>query len=182
MSGLLMFQCVFTFLKYWLCDDILKRATYWRPKSQRKTDAYPHFATLHFRKRAKMNLHLSVRHVPVWKGVLYWGRGVFFLAFFFSNETRKRRKPSKSGEKQSQSVKEKNNPPVSSEAEALQGSFSNNCTMFYFPLKDYISALQSIHSDWKHLINRNVFNCVERPWLMETKKRIYIYSIYVMYL
>lgn len=102
------------------------------------------------------------------KGSIVLRTRCVFLAFFFSlsNETRKRRKPSKSGEKQSQSMKEKNNPPVSSEAEALQGSFSNNCTMFNFPLKDYISAVQSIHSDWKHLINRNVFNCVERPWLI----------------
>lgn len=178
-----MFQSVFIFLKNWLCDDVLKRAAYWRLKNQRKTDTYPHFATLHFRKRAKMNLHPSVRHVAVWKGALYWGRGVFFWPFFFSpsNETRKRRKPSKSGEKWSQSVKEKNNPLVSSEVEALQGSFSNNCTMFYFPLKDYISARQSIHSDWKHLINRNVLNCLERPWLIWRPNREYI-PVYVMYL
>lgn len=174
-----MFQSVFTFLKYWLCDDVLNRAAYWRLKSPRKTNTFPHFATLHFRKRAKTNLHPSVRHVAVWKGALYWGRGVFFWPFFSSNETRKRRKPSKSGEKQSQSVKEKNNPPVSSEAEALQGSFSNNCTMFYFPLKDYISALQSIHSDWKHLIIRNVLTVLRGPgW---NREYIYIY-IYVMYL
>lgn len=46
----------------------------------------------------------------------------------------------------------KNNPPVSSEAEALQGSFRNNCTMFYFPLKDYVSAL--VYSLWLETLDQ----------------------------
>lgn len=77
----------------------------------------------------------SVTYAAVWKGALYWG------LFFFMKKG--------NGEYwakvgRSQSVKEKNNPPVSSEAGALQSSFSNNYTMFSFPLKDYISAKEYI--------------------------------------
>lgn len=80
----------------------------------------------------------SVTHVAVWKGALYWE----LLFFFFFTKKGNGEYWAKVG--RSQSVKEKNNPPVSSEAGALQSSFSNNYTMFFFPLKDYISAKEYI--------------------------------------
>lgn len=41
--------------------------------------------------------------------------------------------------------------PVSSDTGAFQGSFTNNYTMFFFPLIDYISTLRSIPFKCKQL-------------------------------
>lgn len=110
----------------------------------------------------------SVTHAAVWKGALYWG-----LFFFFFTKKGNGEHWAKVGK--SQSVKGKKNHPVSSEAGALQDSFSCNYTMFFFPLKDYISAQEyipsaNIWSIWMFL------TCV-RPWIKQKNRATYILVI-----
>lgn len=51
--------------------------------------------------------------------------------------------------------------PVSSDTGAFQGSFTNNYTMFFFPLIDYISTLRSIPFKCKQLQHLTKLG----PWL-----------------
>lgn len=167
MSGLQMFQSVFTFRKNCLCDDVLERADYWR--QTKKNNTFPHSGTLYLRKHAKMNLRPSVRYVAAWKGALCWG----FFFFLQKKETEQKwgkAKPQCEGKK---------NPPVSSEAGALQGSFSNNCTMFSFPLKDYISALEPIH--WLETLDQYK-SIVRDPGLNRNLAKVLKYRLAIMYL
>lgn len=56
--------------------------------------------------------------------------------------------------------------PVSSEAGALQGSFSNNYTVFSFPLTDYISTLEPIPLNYKQLLylTKVLLSAVRETW------------------
>lgn len=146
MSGLQMFQSVFTFPSLWR-----RPWAGWLLTANQENWYLSSFRHVIFEETRK-NEFASISQTCC--GV----KGSIVLRIFFSCLVflQKKETGQKWGKAKPQ-CEGKNNPLVSSEAGALQGSFSNNCTMFSFPLKDYISALEPIHSDWKHLINTNLF-------------------------
>lgn len=148
MSGLQMFQSVFTFPSLWR-----RPRAGWLLTANQENRYLSSFRHVIFEETRKNEISSISQTCCSVKGSIVLRILFFFLPCFFT--TKKKETEQKWGKAKPQ-CEGKNNPLVSSEAGALQGSFSNNCTMFSFPLKDYISALEPIPSDWKHLININL--------------------------
>lgn len=102
--------------------------------------------------------------LKVWKAALYDEPGCNFSTLLQRKETGEKTVRKRVGKSKAKVWKKKPSIPlfpVSSDTGAFQGSFTNNYTMFFFPLIDYISTLRSIPFKCKQLQHLTKLG----PWL-----------------